>query len=670
MCGIAGFCNPRLRAGKAELERVVSRMAKALRHRGPDDQGVWVDAEAGVALGHRRLAILDLSAEGHQPMQSADGRFVAVFNGEIYNFQVLRQELSGLGHAFRGHSDTEVLLAAFCEWGIRPTLQRCVGMFALAVWDRQLRLLHLMRDRVGEKPLYYGWAGEAFVFGSELKALRAYPHWRAGIDRRAVALVARYGYIPAPLCIYENVYKLLPGCILTLTESQLQSRRTAEPEPYWSLKEVAEAGVARPFKGTERDAAEHLHSLLLEAVRQQMVADVPLGAFLSGGIDSSLVVALMQAQSPRPVKTFSIGFLSEVLDEAPFAEAVARHLGTDHTEFYVMPEELQYVIPRLPGIYDEPFADASQIPTLVLCQLARSKVTVSLSGDAGDELFGGYESYRKTQSMWPPIRHIPRAVRCGVARGLESSAAWALELPVRPRAARRFLGRMANLSDLLPAPSDHALFRLLMSPNRDPLPWLSCKEEPATRLDDASLWGAFPDLLHRMMCLDAVTYLPDDILVKVDRAAMSVSLETRIPLLDHRIIEFAWSLPNSLKQRGGCGKWLLRQVLDRHVPRGLVERPKQGFATPIAGWLRGPLRQWAEELLCGPRMRREGFFDEKTVRAKWIDHLKGKRDWGQPLWHVLMFQAWLEQEGAGLPRVPEAAAPAEAPAERYSLCQP
>lgn len=643
MCGIAGFWDPRRLAGKLEAEQAALRMAAALRHRGPDDQGTWADAESGVALGHRRLAILDLSREGHQPMSSADGRYVLVFNGEIYNFQKLRRELEGHGHGFRGHSDTEVLLAAFCEWGVSATLQRCIGMFALALWDRQSRSLHLVRDRVGEKPVYYGWTGGVFVFGSELKALQVHPCWQGRIDHRALALVTRYGYIPAPFCIYENIYKLAPGCVLSLTERDIQSGLAGRPEPYWSLAAVAAPGGAEAFSGTEIEAKERLHSLLLDSVGQQMVADVPLGAFLSGGIDSSLVVALMQAQSRRPIKTFSIGFNQNGFDEAPFAKAVARHLGTDHTELYVEPNEVRQTIYNLPAVYDEPFADASQIPTVLLCRLARSQVTVSLSGDAGDELFGGYEGYRKAQRIWPLIGRVPRSLRGGVAWVLGSFAGWGSNLEACAGAPRRLLNRLANAAEVLPAASDRALHQMLMSPNREPLAWLQHPQEPATRFEDVGAWKSLPDLLHRMMYLDFVSYLPDDILVKVDRAAMAVSLETRIPLLDHRIIEYAWSLPKSLKQKRGCGKWLLRQVLHQYVPRELIERPKQGFAVPIAEWLRGALRPWAEALLSGTRLRREDYFDERTVGRRWLEHLRGTRDWSAALWPVLMFQAWLEQ---------------------------
>jgi asparagine synthase (glutamine-hydrolysing) len=644
MCGIAGFFEPTRNRGVQECEQIVRRMVSTLVHRGPDDEGSWADAEARVAMGHRRLSILDLSSEGHQPMHSADGRYVLVFNGEIYNFEDLRRVLEERGRSFRGHSDTEVMLAAFCEWGILPALRRFVGMFAFALWDRRERRLYLTRDRAGEKPLYYGWIGGTFVFGSELKALRAHPRWSAGIDRAALALLVRYGYIPSPRCIYENTYKLPPGCVLTLTEAQICARNTPQPEPYWSLQRVAEAAAVRPFGGDEKEAVERLLTLLLQSVTRQMVADVPVGAFLSGGIDSSLVVALMQAQSRQPIKTFSIGFPQENINEARFAKAVARHLGTHHTELYVQARNLQQVIPRLPCIYDEPLADPSQIPTVLLCQLAGSQVKVSLSGDAGDELFGGYGHYRKTQILWQALTRIPEDYRKRLARLLKALSSAGHDLGVASGLVSRILDRISNLSDLLPAPTDRSLYRLLMSPNRDPRAWLSDATEPQTQFEGLSSWENLPELLQRMMCLDFVSYLPDDILVKVDRAAMSVGLETRIPLLDHRIIEFAWSLPTPLKQRRNQGKWLLRRILHQYVPPDLVHRPKRGFAAPIAQWLRDPLRDWAEHLLGATRLRQEGFFEPRGIRQKWQEHLTKKRDWSAGLWHVLMFQAWLDQQ--------------------------
>jgi asparagine synthase (glutamine-hydrolysing) len=624
-----------------ECEEIARRMASALTHRGPDDEGTWTDAEAGVALAHRRLAILDLSAEGHQPMHSADGRYVLTFNGEIYNFQQLRRELENTGHGFRGHSDTEVMLAAFCQWGFLSAVKRFVGMFAFALWDRAEGRLHLARDRAGEKPLYYGWAGDAFVFASELKALRVHPLWRGRVDRQALALLVRHGYVPAPYCIYEDIYKLPPGCALTLTPAQSRDRKTGAPVPYWSAPSIAEAGVAHPFGGSEPEARDRLHALLQQSVAEQMVADVPVGAFLSGGIDSSLVVAIMQAQSRRPIKSFSIGFEQEDFNEAHFAKAVAGHLGTDHTELYVQSREAREVIPELPCIYDEPFADVSQIPTVVLCRLARKDVKVSLSGDGGDELFGGYNRYQDAERLWKVIARIPQPVR-ELTRHLKSVSRVGLNMRVTSGPVRHLLNRVWNLSDVLSVSTDRSLYQMLMSPNRDPRAWLT--KESEFQHDALPTWERLPELLQRMMCVDLVSYLPDDILVKVDRAAMAVALETRIPLLDHRIIEFAWSLPASFKRKRNRGKWILRQILYQYVPPALVDRPKRGFGAPIAEWLRGPLRDWAEELLGATRLRQEGFFETRVIREKWQEHLSSKRDWSAGLWHVLMFQAWLDEQ--------------------------
>jgi asparagine synthase (glutamine-hydrolysing) len=650
MCAIVGFWDSSTATAEDELERTAGSMASTLRHRGPDDQGAWADEAASLALGHCRLAILDLTREGHQPMHSADGRYVLVFNGEIYNFESLRNNLEHRGHIFRGHSDTEVMLAAFCEWGPLAALERFAGMFAFALWDRRKRQLHLARDRAGEKPLYYGWTDGVFVFGSELKALRAHPRWRGGINRGALALFVRYGYIPAPHCIYESICKLPPGGVLTLTEAHVHARQTPEPVRYWSAQSIAEAGAANPFNGTEAEAGKRLRELLLQSVDRQMVADVPLGAFLSGGIDSSLVVALMQAQSRRPIKTFSIGFPQEKFNEAPFAKAVAAHLGTDHTELYVQDQDLQQVIPRLPRIYDEPFADPSQIPTTLLCRLAGTSVKVSLSGDGGDELFGGYNHYRIGQRLWEIMSRIPDPCRAPLARQLRRMARTGLNLEITAGRGNRLLNRLWNLSDILPARTDYSLYQLLMSPNRDPGSWLKMMNESEAQPDEFSTWANLPELLQRMTWLDFVQYLPDDILVKLDRAAMSVSLETRIPLLDHRVVEFAFGLPTSFKQRGGQGKWLLRQILYQYVPPSLVDRPKRGFSAPIAEWLRGPMREWAGDLLDEARLRQEGFFDARHVRQKWQEHLDRKRDWSPGLWHALMFQAWLDDQTTEIQR--------------------
>jgi asparagine synthase (glutamine-hydrolysing) len=644
MCAIVGFWDPCPRAEARDRAQIVRAMASAVAHRGPDDDGAWADDAEPVALGHRRLAILDLTSEGHQPMISADGRFVLSFNGEIYNFKSLRGELKQRGHAFRGHSDTEVMLAAFCEWGLRPALERFTGMFAFALWDRLTRRLHLARDRAGEKPLYYGWTDGAFVFGSELTALRAHPCWRGEIDRSALALLTRFGYVPSPHCIYANIFKLPPANFLTMTAFDIRARLMPEPEAYWSSQTVAMAGAENPFRGSENEAREQLRGLLSQSVSRQMVADVPLGAFLSGGIDSSLVVALMQAQSGRPIKTFSIGFEEKPFDEAPFAKSVAAHLGTEHTELYVRDRELQQVIPKLPRIYDEPFADSSQIPTALLCRLTRASVTVSLSGDGGDELFGGYNHYRVGQRLWKMLMPVPHPFRATFSHQLRRAARAGLSLRLTGR-ANQLLNRLWNLSDILPDATDFALYQRLMSPNRAPSPWLKSDHEPAVPFGGSEAWKNLPELFQRMMWLDFSGYLPDDILVKVDRAAMAVSLETRIPLLDHRVIEFAFSLPTRFKRNGGEGKSLLRQMLYQYVPPALVDRPKKGFSVPLAGWLRGPMRDWAEALLDESRLRREEFFDARHVRQNWQEHLLRKRDWSPGLWHVLMFQAWLEQQG-------------------------
>jgi asparagine synthase (glutamine-hydrolysing) len=644
MCAIAGFWNSSATTTEDELERTVWRMASVLQHRGPDDQGAWANEDASFALAHRRLAILDLTGEGHQPMLSANGRYVLSFNGEIYNFKSLRNELEQCGHFFRGRSDTEVMLAAFCEWGLLAALERFAGMFAFALWDRRERRLYLARDRAGEKPLYYGWTDGVFVFGSELKALRTHPRWRAEVNRDALALLIRYGYIPAPHCIYENICRLPPGRVLTLTESDARNRCTPEPAAYWSAQTIAETGAANPFSGTEAEAGEQLQELLLQSVGRQMVADVPLGAFLSGGIDSSLVVALMQAQSRRPIKTFSIGFQQEKFNEAPFAKKVAAHLGTDHTELYVRDRDLQQVIPKLACIYDEPFADSSQIPTVLLCRLAGAHVKVSLSGDGGDELFAGYPHYRIGRRLCKIMARIPSPCRKPLARQLQRISRTGLNLQMTTGRGHWFLNRLWNLSEILPATTDYSLYQLLMSPNREPRPWLKKIHEPEAQPDEFPAWEHLPELLQRMTCLDFVSYLPDDILVKVDRAAMAVSLETRIPLLDHRVVEFAFRLPASFKQRGNQGKWLLRQILYQHVPSALVDRDKKGFVAPIADWLRDPMREWAEDLLSETRLRQENFFNSRQVRQNWKEHLDRKRDWSPGLWHALMFQAWLDEQ--------------------------
>jgi asparagine synthase (glutamine-hydrolysing) len=615
MCGIAGFLDPRAGLDAQAATARVAAMAAAVGHRGPDDAGAWVDPAAGVALGHRRLAIIDLSAAGHQPMVSASGRSVIVLNGEIYNYAELREELRA---PWRGASDTEVLLEAIEAWGLERALERARGMFALALWDRERRELALARDRLGEKPLYYGRAGAAFLFASELKALRAHPGFAARVDRSAVAQFFRYGYVAGANAIYEGVRKLPPGTFLRAVAD-------GEPTPYWSFRAVAEA---TPLAVSGREAADLLEAELRGAVRAQMVADVPLGAFLSGGVDSSTVVALMQAQSSRPVRTFTIGFREAAFDEAPHARAVAAHLGTDHTEVHVTPREARDVIPRLPAIYDEPFADSSQIPTVLVAGIARRAVTVSLSGDGGDELFAGYPRYRLASRLWRLLAPVPRPARRAAARAL------ALLPDAHPR--------LRAVRELIVQPDADHLYAQLMSTWRRPGEVVAAAEAPAV-LPLAPAAFARTDPTERGQFADTLQYLPDDILVKVDRAAMAVSLETRVPLLDPGVVALAWRLPRAVK----AGKRVLQDVLARHVPRRLFERPKMGFGVPIGDWIRGPLRPWAEALLDEERLRREGYVEPAPIRRLWAAHLAGANA-AYPLWIALMWQAWLEaQAGAG-----------------------
>ncbi len=645
MCGWASFWQPRQK-DTGDLGQQVRCIADTLTHRGPNDAGAWVDPEAGLALGFRRLAILDLTADGRQPMHSESGRYVIAFNGEVYNFADLRHQLEPLGHRFRGHSDTEVMLAAIEEWGLQAAVKRFVGMFAFGLWDRQERRLSLVRDPLGIKPLYYGWMGQTFLCGSELKALRTHPAFRPVVDRGALTLYLRYGYVPAPYSIYQGVYKLPPGCMLTLCSPNDRP----SPVAYWSAKEIAERGVAQPFCGSEQEAVEQLDCLLREEVRRHMVADVPLGAFLSGGVDSSTVVALMQAQSTQPIKTFTIGSHEGEYNEAVYARAVANHLGTDHTELYVTPAEAQAVIPRLPEIYDEPFADSSQIPTFLVSQLARRQVTVSLSGDGGDELFGGYDRYWIGRAIWQKMRWMPPGFRRSLASRTTSvpTAVYDRWLSGLAPYAGKYNGKASvgaklhRLAEVLAQPTPEDLYRQLVFQWKAPADVVVGGHTPQVGLASPDCWASLPDFVHRMMLADTITYLPDDILVKVDRASMAVSLEARVPLLDHNVVEWSWSLPPSMKMRDQCSKWILRQVLYNYVPRDLIERPKMGFGVPIGAWLRGPLRDWAESLLSEPRLRNEGFFHPAAIRETWHEHLSGVRNAQYLLWDVLMFQAWLE----------------------------
>lgn len=650
MCGITGFLDSSQKTVTDTARATAKRMLDTLTHRGPDDGGVWIGAKDGIALGNRRLAIIDLSPEGHQPMHSACGRYVIAFNGEIYNFKTLLRELEGLGHAFRGHSDTEVMLAAISQWGLERALERFNGMFAFALWDRKERILHIARDRLGEKPLYYGWMGGTFLFGSELKALKAHPNFKGEINRDALTLYLRHSYIPAPYSIYEKIYKLPPGTVLTLTHTH-KAGENPTLIPYWSAREAAERGVADTFTESADEITAHLDNLLRDAVKLRMETDVPLGAFLSGGVDSSTVVALMQAQSERSVETFSIGFHEAEYNEAEYAKAVARHLGTEHTELYVTPEEAMKVIPRLPALYDEPFSDSSQIPTFLVSQLARRHITVSLSGDGGDELFAGYDRYLRGRSTWSKTGWMPPGLRRGVANALTaiSRQGWGrtfnrLRAFVPPKGRQRTPSdKLRKSAKILRVKSPEAMYLNLVSHWKRPESLVIGGSEPLTALTDQELWAHLPSFTHRMMYLDTVTYLPDDILVKVDRASMGVSLEGRVPLLDHRVVEFSWRVPLKMKIKDGRGKWLLRQVLYEYVPKELIERPKMGFDVPTGAWMRGPLREWTESLLNERRLRQEGFFDPHPIREKWAEHLSGKRNWQYHLWDVLMFQAWLDE---------------------------
>ena len=627
MCGLLGYLLSDNSSGKMASSEVLSNMLSTITHRGPDGSGGWCDELVGLA--HARLAIVDLSDAGHQPMPSACDRYMIAFNGEIYNHRKLRRKLEQQGQApeWRGHSDTETLLACFAVWGVEKTLKATVGMFAIALWDKRKKVLTLARDRFGEKPLYWGWNNGALLFGSELKGLRAYPDFDAEVDRNSLALLLRYNYIPAPHSIYQGIEKLKAGHYVQIGKGQ--TRNEIQSVPFWSFKQAIEDGIQNAFDGTDSQAIDELEARLRASISDQMLADVPLGAFLSGGVDSSTVVALMQKQARRPIKTFAIGFDEPGYNEAVYAKEVAQHLGTDHTELYVGADDALKMVPKLAEIYCEPFADSSQLPTYLVSQMAKQQVTVSLSGDGGDELFGGYNPYQFAPAIWQKMRLLPLPMRKLAAQMLSG-------LPLS--------GKLEKLVSVFPAKDQYQFYQLMMSHWTNATSVVLNSDDAPVYLSDPQQWPATDSFEHWMMAIDAGQYMADDILVKVDRAAMANSLETRVPLLDHRVFEFAWQLPQHMKIRNGTGKWALREVLYRHVPKTMIERPKKGFSIPLAQWLRGPLRQWAEELLAESRLEAEGYLNVRAVRKAWQQHCSGKADNALKLWSILMFQAWLKQK--------------------------
>ena len=648
MCGICGFVDLSNRYDQLKRQRIISEMTNTLIHRGPDDEGYWHDKEKGVSLGHRRLSIVDLSSHGSQPMLSNSGRYVIVFNGEIYNHLLLRKELikSDNNISWLGYSDTETLLACIDTWGIEKSIQKSSGMFAVAIFDIKENNLFLVRDRMGEKPLYYGFQNGVFLFGSELKAINKHPDSLRDIDRNAVALQFRYSYIPTPYSIYKGIKKLKAGTILkiNLSKSNIIKEILEEPKTYWSLEDAVINSQKNIYTGSSIEAINDLDGLLGKSVRDQMVADVPLGAFLSGGIDSSLIVSLMQSQSSMPIETFTIGFNEGDYNEAIFAKKIAKHLGTNHTELYVSSNDALSVVDNLPQIYDEPFSDSSQIPTYLISEMTKKNVTVSLSGDAGDELFGGYNRYLWTRKIWSRMKYMPISLRKFISYGIDS---------VSPSVWNRILRQMVDtpqsgdkmhkLSSILASSSAEECYLNLISHWNSSDNIVIGANNISTSLTDINNHLDFDSIEEKMMYLDSISYLPDDILSKIDRASMSVSLETRVPFLNHHVVEFANTLPLSMKIKDGESKWILRQLLYKYIPKDLIERPKMGFGMPIDIWLRGPLRDWAESLIEESRIKKEGFLNYEPIRKKWIEHISGKRNWQYHLWDILMFQAWLEK---------------------------
>ena len=646
MCGLTGFVSF-TSSDVTYLHSSINEMLNTLYHRGPDSQGLWVDVNQGLAFGHCRLAIQDLTNTGHQPMTSNSNRFVMVFNGEIYNHLNLRKEIEREGYltqsTWRGHSDTETILAGFDAWGIEATVDKMIGMFAIALWDRKKHQLTLMRDRLGEKPLYYGWQNDTFLFCSELKALKKHDDFESEIDRDSLALYLRYNTIPAPYSIYKGIYKLKPGQILTLDSS-----KNIKKDCYWTVSDVSVNDQHQPFKGTTKEAIRGLENTLLTSIDNQMISDVQLGAFLSGGVDSSTIVALMQSISNKPIKTFTIGFDATEFNEAIYAKKVAKHLKTDHTEVYLGDKSALDIIPNIFNIYDEPFADSSQLPTILLSQIAKKEVTVSLSGDGGDELFAGYTRHQKIHSLWPKLSKIPKTFRQLGASLLSSIPyhRWQQIQGFLPKAYNiPLLGdKVKKTASMLAANSLDSAYLSLVSQCETPENWvLNSKEPPNFIKANFNQLSNLTDV-EIVMVLDTMFYLSDDILVKVDRAAMSQSLEVRVPFLDHNVVEYAWRLPLHFKLHEDSSKWVLREVLKRYVPMSLIDRPKMGFAAPIGHWLRYDLKDWAETLIDEYRLSNEGFFNVTLVRQLWREHLSGKFNHQYQLWTILMFQLWLENE--------------------------
>jgi asparagine synthase (glutamine-hydrolysing) len=649
MCGINGFYSKSL----STFDNVIVKMNSAISHRGPDSNGTWIDKNSGIVLGHQRLSIIDLSVSGNQPMRSSSGQLTLTYNGEVYNHLEIRKELekNNFNIKWRGFSDTETLLEAIDFWGIEKSLQKIEGMFAFGLWDQKKRCLILARDRIGEKPLYFGWQGKGinkvFLFGSELKALKVHPEFDRSINRNAIALQLRHNCIPAPYSIYNDIYKLLPGHYLQLNEYDLKNNLLPSPKKYWSLTDCAIHGNNNQLTLSNEEIQKDLEKYLINSVKKQMISDVPLGAFLSGGIDSSTVVALMQSQSSQPIKTFTISFAENDYDESMYAKKIAKHLSTNHSELYVSSKTAMEVIPKLPTIYDEPFSDSSQIPTFLVSQFAKQNVKVALSGDGGDELFCGYTRHSITKNFSNISGLIPMTFRKIISNGIKSVS------PHNWNRLSKFLPGLNNYSkfgdkihkgaDILNARSLFDIYYILCSHWQNPTNTVINSEEPGTFLTDFKPKLKGLNSQQQMMVLDFITYLPNDILVKVDRAAMSSSLETRIPFLDHKLIEYVWKIPHSLKFRNGNGKWILKKILNQYVPKKLTERPKMGFEIPIGAWLRGPLRDWAENLLNQKRLKQERYFNPELIRDKWAEHLSGRKNWQHDLWDILMFQAWIDE---------------------------